>query len=436
MALSRKLLPIAGPLAIAAVLAVVSGSDEDAKVDELPPAYTEHPREPVPPPVAEPAPPPRPVVPVDRPRCMASMTVRELGRQLMMLGQVERIATLYREDAPPEVARAYLQSLADSATALSPGVARSRVLVIAAEGLVQLGHGPAARVALQASRELPPPLPTDYGFERTAWRGQAARVAARLDDHALAQTLLAEDHQAQATLARHYAEVSDEPRARALLEAEPELAGLGWRLDEAGALAGLGELRAALALADAHPEDAALVRLQLARTLTRLKRPEQAVEVLRGALERLPSAARPGARLSTLVAVARGLDDAGDPVGAQRSFEQVRGELQALGDHFQALEPWAALIDAEHHAGRTVQAWSDIEGLEAVGLANMQAAPLTRVLLLAREGRLDEALEVIHATAGMSYPIAYAQIHVRMREPSPQLERELDRGLRMFCSDD
>src|SRR5690606_9702416 len=151
-----------------------------------------------------------------------------------------------------------------------PGVARSRLLTIAADGLVRLGAPEPARVALEASRDVPPPQPNEFGFDRTDWLAQAASVAARLDDHALAQSLVQNEPEARAALARHYAEVGEASRARPLLEppaaaAEPPAHGLGWRLEQASALAALGEVEQALALADRSSLDAELVRLEIAR---------------------------------------------------------------------------------------------------------------------------------------------------------------------------
>ncbi len=432
MSRARTLLPIAGPLAIAAGLAVVTALGDDAPTERKPaqPVHSEHARASEPP---APAPSP-PRSPIDRPRCIASLTLRDLTRQLLTTRTVATIVETYRDEASPAVARAFVQALADAATALPPSVARSRVLVIAAEGLARLGQAPAARAALEASRALPPVAANELGFERSDWRGEAARVAERLDDPALATTLVEGDHDARAALARHYAEIGEVERARALLEPEPEHAGLGWRVDEATALAGTGELEAALALADRTEATAALVRLEIARTLAQRGLREPAVAVLSDALEHLGSdPERPGQRIGTLVAIGRALAEAGDPSAAAQRFAQARAELTALGDHFQALEPWAALIDAEHRTGHTATAWADLEGLGRVGLADVQAAPMTRVLLLSREGRLDEALALIHATAGMPYALAYAVVHARMREPSPALAQALDDGLRTLC---
>ena len=436
MSLARKLLPVAGPLGIAVVLAVASslGDDEAARPEGRAPVYSEHPPgparpEPAPAPVAQPAEPP-----VDRPRCIASMTVRELGRQLMMMRQAKQIAELYREEAPPEVARAYLQGLADVSTTLAPGVARSRLLVIAAEGLVQLGHAEPARAALLASRELAPPSPGDLDFERSDWRGEAAQVAARLDDHALARTLVADDADAGAELARHYAEAGDLVRARELLgAAAPDGSGLGWSLARASALAGVGEEEAALALADAAPRNAALVRLAVARTLVRQQHREDAATVLLAAVDGMPESLEWWDRLGVMVAIAVELDEAGRRDAALELLERTRGELRGKGDAFRALGIWPGLIDAEHQLGKTEQAWADVEAFGEMSLADMNAAPMTRVLLLVREDRLADALAVIHATAAITYPLAYAYIHVHMRGPDPGLEHELDGGLRMFC---
>jgi tetratricopeptide (TPR) repeat protein len=451
MSLARKLLPVAGPLGIAVGLAVFTslGDDESGAPEDRAPVYTEHapgPARPEPAPLlaARPAGPP-----VDRPRCLASMTVQELSRQLMTLRHAEAIARLYRDEAPPEVARAYLQGLADVSTALAPGVARSRLLVIAADGLVRLGHAQPARTALaasgavgdrhegppqRASRELPPPHPGDYGFDRSDWRGHAAQVAARLDDHALAEALVADDPEAAVELAQHYAEVGELGRARALLQAAaPEHPSLGWRLAHASALVGVGQREAALAEADGFERSTALVRLEVARTLIRGGHHEDAVAVLLAAADGMPATLEPGERLGTMVAIARELDAAGRLRAALERLDHVRTELQALGDHFQALGVWAALIDAEHRLGRTEQAWEDVAAFGGMSLADMNAAPMTRVLLLTREGRLAEALTVTHATAAITYPLAYAHIHARMREPDPTLERELDEGLRTFC---
>lgn len=445
MSLGRTLLPIIGPLGIAVALAVVSslGDDETATPKDRSPVYTEHApaqpealpardRAPAPPPAARPAGPP-----VDRPRCLASMTVRELGRQLMTIRQVEHIAELYREEAPAEVTRAYLQGLADAAAALPPGVGRSRLLVIAAEGLVGIGHAEPARVALEASRELPPPRPSDFDFERTDWHGHAAQVAARLDDHALAQSLVGEDAEARAELARHYAEAGDPARARALLQqaTAPAHEGLGWRLAQASALAGVGEREAALALADQVVRDATLVRLVIARTLARQGHRDEAAAVLRDAAAAMPAPASDDrwSGLGTMVSIADELHEAGQRDEALALLERTRTELRDQGDHLRAVEPWGALIDAEHRMGNTQQAWDDLTTLERISLASMNAAPMVRTLLLTRDGRLAEALAVIHDTAAITYPLAYAHVHARMRQPDATVERELDDGLRIFC---
>lgn len=434
MSLARKLLPVAGPLGIAVVLAVITSVRDDESTAPEPRAlvYSEHPRAPeragAAPPEASPTP------PVDRPRCLATMTVRELGRQLMTMRHAEAIAELYRDHAPPAVARAYLQGIADTAAALAPGVARSRLLVLAADGLVRLGDAEAARVALEASRELPPPQPSDFGFERSDWRGEAAQAAARLDDHALAETLVEGDPDARAELARYYAAAGDRERARGLLgAATPEGSGLGWRLAQAAALAGVGERDAALALADRVDRDAALVRLVIARILTAQGHRDDAAAVLLAAIEGMPPTLEPWDRLSASVAIAGELDEAGRREAALELLERTREELQGKGDHFRALEIWGSLIDTEHRLGKAEQAWADVEAFGKASLADINAAPMTRVLLLTREGRLAEALTVIHATAAITYPLAYAHVHVRMREPDPALARELDDGLRMFC---
>jgi len=435
MSLGRTLLPIAGPLVIALALAVVTslGDEQPAAPEERAPAYPEHAPRPAPP-EAAPGPPPqaRPAgPPVDRPRCLASMTVEELGRQLMTLRQVELVAELYREEAPPEVARAYLQGLADAATALAPGVARSRLLVLAADGLVQLGHAAPARAALEASRELPAPAANEFGFERSDWRGHAARVAARLDDHALAQTLVEQDAAARAELARHYAETGDDARAKALLDREPPSPeGASWRRDTAAALAGIGELDAALAL-DRGPDP--LLRLVVARTLKARGRRDDAIEVLRVA-----EGLREDEwwdRLGTATAIARELGELDRRDEALALVDRVREELRARGDHFRALEPWATAIDVEHRLGRTAQAFEDLEAFAKLPLADMNAAPMVRTLMLTREGRLAEALAVISATAAITYPLAYAHVHARMRQPDPAVEAELDHGLRYFCTE-
>jgi hypothetical protein len=171
----------------------------------------------------------------------------------------------------------------------------------------------------------------------------------------------------------------------------------------------------------------------VARTLIRGGHHEDAVAVLLAAADGMPATLEPGERLGTMVAIARELDAAGRLRAALERLDHVRTELQALGDHFQALGVWAALIDAEHRLGRTEQAWEDVAAFGGMSLADMNAAPMTRVLLLTREGRLAEALTVTHATAAITYPLAYAHIHARMREPDPTLERELDEGLRTFC---
>lgn len=436
MSLARRLLPVAGPLGIAAALAVITSLGDDEPTDVRAPVYSEHPRGPAGPQAAPPGPGPTPPAarpagpPVDRPRCIASMTVQELGRQLMTMRQAEAIAELYRDDAPPEVARAYLQGLADTATALAPGVARSRLLVLAAEGLVRLGHAEPARVALEASRTLPPPQPSDFDFERSDWRAEAAQVAARLDDHALARTLVEDDPEARAELARHYAEAGDPTRARGFLAAAPEPARLGWRLAQASALAGVGELEAALALAD---RDGVLVQLSIARALVAQGHRDDAAAVLLAAVDGIPETPEWWDRLSAAVAIARELDEAGRRDAALERLERTREELAGKGDHFRALEIWASLIDVEHRLGKTEQAWADVEAFGTLSLADINAAPMTRVLLLTREGRLAEALAVVHATAAITYPLAYAHVHARMRRPDAALERELEDGLRMFC---
>jgi len=63
----------------------------------------------------------------------------------------------------------------------------------------------------------------------------------------------------------------------------------------------------------------------------------------------------------------------------------------------------------------------------------MSAAPLTRVMLLTREGKLPEALEVIRNSASLPFPWAYALVHARLRPPQPDAERWLDDGLRYHC---
>ena len=439
MSLARRLLPVAGPLGIAAALAVITSLGDDEATRLRAPVYSEHPRGPAGPEAAPPGPEPAPAAarpalpPVDRPRCIASMTVQELGRQLMTMRHAEAIAELYRDDAPPAVARAYLQGLADTATALSPGIARSRLLVLAAEGLVRLGHAEPARVALEASRVLPPPPPSDFGFERSDWRAQAARVAARLDDHALAKTLVEDDPEARAELARHYAEAGDSKRARGFLAGTPEHAGLGWRLAQASALAGVGDLEAALALAGPVDRDGALVQLSMARTLVAQGHRDDAAAVLLAAVDGMPETLEQWDRLSAAVAIAKALDEAGRRDAALERLERTREELEGKGDHFRALEAWASLIDVEHRLGKTEQAWADVEAFGKLSLADINAAPMTRVLLLTREGRLAEALTVVHATAAITYPLAYAHVHARMQEPDAALERELDDGLRMFC---
>jgi len=436
MSLGRKLLPIAGPLVIAVVLAMASafGIDETEKPEGRAPVYSEHPPgparpEPTPPAAAQPTEPP-----VDRPRCIASMTVGELARQLMTMRQAVAIAELYREEAPPEVALAYLEGLADVSTKLLPGVARSRLLVIAADGLVRLGRAQQARAALAASRELPPPLPGDFDFERSDWRGEAAQVAARLDDHAFAKRLVGDDPDAQAALAQHYAEAGDSARARELLGAiAPNDSGLGGSFARASALAGVGEKKAALALADGAGRHAELVRLAIARTLIRQGHHEDAVAVLLAMVEGMPESLEWWDRLGAMVPIAVELDEAGRRDAALELLERTRKELQGKGDAFRALGIWAGLIDAEHRLGKTEQAWADVEAFGKMSLADMNAAPMTRVLLLVRENRLADALGVIHATAAITYPLAYAYIHTHMRGPDAALEHELDGGLRMFC---
>lgn len=452
MTLGRKLLPIAGPVGIAAVLAVAStmGGDEPAS-EARAPVQREHapgPARPEPAPPSEPAPPARPAgPPIDRPRCLASMTVQELGRQLMTMRQAQAIAELHREEAPPELARAYLQGLADSAATLRPGVARSRLLVAAADGLVRLGHAEPARAALAASRDLPPPLPSDFDFERSDWHAEAAQVAARLDDHALARTLVEGDAEARAELAQHYAEAGDSTRARELLGgAAPDLPSIGWRLAQAAALAGVGEQEAALSLADGVPRDAkigreatlahvaVLARIAVARTLTRQDRRDDAATVLLSTLDAMPEALEWRHRLGAEVAIADLLDEAGRRDAALALLERTRAQLQAQGDHFQALGLWGGLIELEHRLGKTEQAWADVEAFGKLSsLAEVNAAPMTRVLMLVREGKLAKALEVIHATAAITYPLAYSHVLVALREPDPALERELDDGLRLFC---
>jgi hypothetical protein len=111
MTLGRKLLPIAGPLGIAAVLAVVSTMGDDEPTSEARVlVQREHAPGPARPEVAppsevapspEPKPPARPVgPPIDRQRCLASMTVQDLGR-LLTIREAHAIAELYREQAPP-----------------------------------------------------------------------------------------------------------------------------------------------------------------------------------------------------------------------------------------------------------------------------------------------------------------------------------------------
>lgn len=56
---------------------------------------------------------------------------------------------------------------------------------------------------------------------------------------------------------------------------------------------------------------------------------------------------------------------------------------------------------------------------------------MTRVLLLTRVHRLAKALVVVH-TAAITYSLAYAHVHARMRDPDPALKRELDDGQRVF----
>ncbi|MCX4247850.1 hypothetical protein [Paraliomyxa miuraensis] len=443
---ARRLIPVVAPLTLAAGLALIVAVTDDGDAPEARPvAYPSHASDP---PRARPvpSPPEAPAAAVDRSRCLAKMTVEELGRQLVQLRQAEALAELYREQAPPEVARGYLQGLADTSTALSPGVARSRLLAIAADGLVRLGHPEAARVTLVASRDLPPPEPSDFGFERSDFRGQAAGVAARLGDHALAQTLVEDDPEAQAALARCYAELGDVERARALLAATVDASGLGERVERAAALAAAGELEEALSLADRSTLDSVLLRLEIARTLLRQERAEQAAAVLRDAVAAMPEAppdsdpkpepgpeSRPSRRIGPMVAMARALHEAGQPQDATQLRERARTELRALGDHFEALGLWPALAEATHRAGERELAWQDLAALEAVSLSSMGAGAMTRVLLLTREGRLAEALTVIHDTAGMPYPLAYAHVHAALHEPDPEVERELDRGLRSFC---
>lgn len=444
MALPRTLLPIAGPLGIAAVLAVITslGDDESTKPEHRTPVYAAHAHdvarpEATPPEAGPKLPAARPVgPPVDRPRCIASMTVQELGRQLMTMRAAEAIAELYRDEAPPEVARAYLQGLADTAATLAPGVARSRMLVLAADGLVRLGHAEPARAALEASRQLPPPQPSDFGFERSGWRAEAAQVAARLEDHPLAKTLVDDDPEARAALARHYAEAGDPVRARGFLGAatsDRAGQGLGWRLAKASALAGVGEREAALALAGGLDRNAALVQLSIARTLTAQGHRDDAAAVLLAAVDAIPQTQDWWDRLSAAVAIAGELDEAGRRDAALELLERTREELRGKGDHFRAIEIWGALIDTEHRLGKTEQAWADVEAFGKASLADINAAPMTRVLLLTREGRLAEALAVVHATAAITYPLAYAHVHARMHGPDAALERELDDGLRMFC---
>lgn len=436
MSLARRLVPVAGPLVIAAVLAVITSlrNDESPTTEPRALVYSEHPRGLARAEVAAPAVTPPAAPPVDRPRCLARMTVQELGRQLMTMRGAEAIAELYRDQAPRELAIAYLQGLADTAAALAPGVARSRLLVIAAEGLLRLGDAEPARAALEASRELPPAQPGEFGFERSDFRGKAAQVAARLEDHALAETLVEGDAKAQAELARHHAEAGDLERARGLLGAtDPDATDLGWRLARAGALAGVGDREAALALAGHDDRNAALVHLVVARTLTAQGHRDDAATVLLAAIEGMPPTLDGWDRLSSTVAIAGELDEAGRRDAALELLERTREELRGHGDHFRALEIWASLIDTEHRLGKAEQAWADVEAFGKASLADVNAAPMTRVLLLTREGRLAEALAVIHDTAAITYPLAYAHVHARMSEPDAALERELDDGLRTFC---
>jgi len=126
MPVRRLLLPVAAPLMFAGLLVIgsqLSGDESPlptrpAMIERAPEASAERP--------PEPQPQPQPGPPVDRARCIASMTVGDLGRQLATPRMVEQIAEHYREQAPPDVARAFLEGLVELAQARDtrPAIAR------------------------------------------------------------------------------------------------------------------------------------------------------------------------------------------------------------------------------------------------------------------------------------------------------------------------
>ncbi len=450
MALRRLLLPVAAPLLVAGVLVVGTQLSDDASPLPSRPAMTQRVAVATPerPPEPEPKPPAGP--PVDRPRCIASMTLFDMGRQLVGARTLERMTQMYRDDAPAEVAVAHLDGLVDAATRQSPSLMRSQVLAVAADGLARLGRLESARAALATSRTIPPPRPNDFDFHRSRWRAIAATAAARLGDHASATALVADDMEAASVLAQAYAELGELDRARTLLETDgTKTSDLGWRIARSSALAGVGDLPAAFALADHHPPDAAMIRLLIARTLHAQGNTRTVVEVLTAANEMIPAPpeaftepdkagkiSRRGTALAVRVAIARLLHEVGETEAAAALRTRALGELRAFGDYMQAIDPWVALIDAMHEAGDREGAWAALPSLEAVGLADVSAVAMTRVRLLTREDKPLEALEVIRGTAGVSNPRAYAWVHARLPRPlDPNVERHLDDALRYHCPD-
>lgn len=346
--------------------------------------------------------------------CLAFRATRELEAPSV----IDKIAEMYVREVPREAALAMVGALGDAASQIPDPPSRTAALAGIAEALLDLDAKKEARVSLDLARDAAAKAGISArGGEGLTTLGRIAAGYVRVGEPDLAKELGGDSAEVVSAIALAHVRVGDLAKAkpladtvRAALEASPQR--LQTRIAMARLYAALGSAGEAREVADGSAEsERALIHYRVAEVYVEQKSVKEALASLASVRDALDAAQSSWQRKgSLLVEVAKAYRTLGKLTEADAVVEEV---LTLSKDQAKSMYQGPILAQVATdlaQAGDLDRAEEVIAPAADSELARTIAYPIARIEILARRGKLEDALALLEKDLSSWTSLAYGRI--------------------------